>query len=124
MKAANPLYAQYLTLKDTYYWNGSGLKNVDLRYYVPDQSPISFNPPVYAFDPVSNPAPTYCAPSGDPVYPNGCSSESEMVANLIASEKAILGATTAAASYSGSYFEPFSLTHAAGVVNGVPYVSA
>jgi RHS repeat-associated protein len=92
-----------------------------LTYTVPDKAPASFNPPVYAFDPVSNPAPQFCAPSGDPTYPNGCASESEMVANLMASEKAIYGATTAAPAYFGSYVEPFSETHTVGMIGGIPF---
>jgi hypothetical protein len=92
-----------------------------LTYTVPDKTPTLSSLSVYAFDPVSNPAPQFCAPSGDPTYPNGCASEPEMVANLMASEMAIYGATTAVPAYSGSYVEPFSTTHTVGTYNGIPY---
>lgn len=122
MRASNGIYGPYLKQKKTDATvSGSGLFDTSIVYNVPDQDPVSINAPVYAFDPVSNPAPTYCAPSGDPTYPNGCSSESEMVANLIASEKAVLGATTATSSYSSSYFEPFSKTQSVGNYSGVSY---
>jgi RHS repeat-associated protein len=122
MRAANGVYGPYLKQKNPDATTAaSGLFNSAIVYNVPDQDPVSINAPVYAFDPVSNPAPTYCAPSGDPTYPNGCSSESGMVASLIASEKAILGATTAVSSYSSSYFEPFAKTHNVGIFSGVSY---
>lgn len=122
MRASNGIYGPYLKQKKTDATvSGSGLFDTSIVYNVPDQDPVSINPPVYAFDPVSNPAPQFCAPSGDPTYPNGCSSQSEMVTNLIASEKAVMGATTATPSYSSSYFEPFSKTHSVGTYSGVSY---
>ncbi|MEQ1514074.1 MAG: RHS repeat-associated core domain-containing protein [Lysobacteraceae bacterium] len=122
MRAANGIYGPLLEQKNPGITaSAGGLLGTNIVYYVPDEDPISINPPVYALDPISNPAPTYCAPSGDPTYPNGCSSESEMITNLIASEKALLGATTAVPSYSSSYFEPFSKTHTVGNFSGASY---
>jgi YD repeat-containing protein len=122
MRAASGIYGPYLKQKkpDATASTG-GLFDSSIVYNVPDQDPVSINAPVYTFDPISNPAPQFCAPSGDPTYPNACSSESEMIANLIASEKAVMGATTAVPSYSSSYFEPFSKTHTVGTVSGVAY---
>lgn len=119
MKAAYPLYSSYFrprnpTLTPVY----GALDTETYTYYVPDQDPLSYYPPVYAFDPVSNPAPTYCPPSGVPTYTTSCSSESQMISNLIASEQAILGATTAVPSYTGSYVTPFSETHTVGAPYG------
>jgi RHS repeat-associated protein len=122
MRAANPLYASYFAQKDrSVGLVGGALRTLSITYYVPDQAPASFNPPVYTFDPVSNPAPQYCAPSGDPTYPKSCASESTMIANLVASEIALNGATSATTSFSGSYVTPFSETHTVGTVNGIPY---
>ncbi len=119
MRAAYPLYGSYFRPKNPTLSPVFGaLDSETYTYYVPDQSPQSFNAPVYAFDPVSNPAPTYCTASGDPTYPNGCASESQMISNLIASEQALLGATTAVSSYTGSYVTPFSETHTVGAPYG------
>ena len=122
MRAAHPNYASYLTQKDrTVGVVGGALRTLSITYYVPDQAPASFNPPVYSFGAITNPAPQFCTPSGDPTYPNGCASEPQMVANVIASQSAIYGATSAVPTYSGSYVVPFSETHTVGIVNGIPY---
>jgi RHS repeat-associated protein len=119
MKAANPLYADYFRPKDPAAAAVYGaLDNLSYTYYVPEQPPQSYYPPVYTFDPITNPAPQYCTASGVPTYTTGCASEAQMISNLIASEQANLGAATAVPSYTGSYVTPFSETHTVGAPYG------
>lgn len=120
MRTANPLYAAYLRQKESNVVPVIGaLNNKTIVYYVPDQEPQSFNPSVFSVDFTSSPAPTYCAASNDPVFPNRCANESALVQGIVASYQAAHGASsTVQVTLTGSYFDPFTISSANGGVMG------
>jgi RHS repeat-associated protein len=113
MRAANAPFGAYLTPKKSNVGSATGqLRPLTLTYYVPDQPPVTINPPVYTPAIIANPAPTFCPSSGDPTYTTSCASEPDLANNLAESERAIYQAQRATVSFRGSYKEPFSETHA------------
>jgi RHS repeat-associated protein len=120
MRTANPQYAAYLRQKESSITPATGaLHNKSIIYHVPDQEPLSLNPSVFSVDFTSNPAPAYCAASNDPVFPNRCASEAVLVQSIVASYQVAHGASsTVQASFTGSYFDPFTISSAQSGVMG------
>ncbi|GAA4794312.1 RHS repeat-associated core domain-containing protein [Lysobacter hankyongensis] len=85
MRAAS-VYGSRLKKKKGAIGNASELKKWTIEYTVDDIVP-PMNSSVYLID-VGNPAPAYCPPSGDPVYPNSCLNESVMITNFMAQQQA------------------------------------
>lgn len=67
-------------------------------------------PPVYSFDSATNPAPTYCAPSGDPLYPNGCSDQGSMIQGFVNFYIQLYGANhvQSQVDMKGGYISPYA----------------
>jgi hypothetical protein len=107
MEDANPNYRGLFKQKSSSIGSASGkLITLYITYTVPDQPPSSILPSVYELDSVSNPAPTYCAASGDPKRPNACASDQELIAGFVnwyAQRYAHIEHTV-----QGGYFSPFS----------------
>lgn len=109
MRELNPNYADYLRPKKPSATPVAGaLHDNTITYYVPDQKAV-VNPPRYTFGGTSNPAPSFCSASSDPVFPNACADEGEMIQGIIASYQAAYGPTsTVNGNDDGGYFDPFT----------------
>lgn len=118
MKAANPNYADFLVQKEpAFFERTDGLQLLELHFGVEDQPAASTNTAVYTPSFTSSPAPQFCAPSGDPVRPNACADQGQMVQAIVAAEHAAHGGTVQHW-VDKHYFTPFSESATHGGVQG------
>jgi hypothetical protein len=110
MDAANPHYAGKFAGEDTgIVIAGANLLHRATRTYrVPETKPATENAAVYMPAFSSNPAPQFCAPSGDPIYPNACSTEEAFVQGYVDSYRQIYGANRVQHEVTLQYVSPFS----------------
>ena len=127
MNAVNPGYSFDVVDMGAYGTGMNTLHRVNLQYTPRDVAPTQIFSSVYVPDNTSNPAPEYCVASNDPVYPNSCKKESDLVDGIVASYARIYGAARVKYSLVNNYFgdaspaAPFSEVVTLGVTaQGIP----
>lgn len=110
MDAAHPHYAGKFAGEDTgIVIAGANLLHRATRSYrVPETEPATENAAVYMPAFSSNPAPQFCAASGDPIYPNACRTEEAFVQGYVDSYRQLYGANRVQHEVALQYVSPFS----------------
>jgi RHS repeat-associated protein len=107
MRAAHPDVGPYFQKKgeDVGFVDGK-LATLSMTYGVEDRD-AAVGTPVYAPD-FGSPPPGYCAPSGDPIYPQACANEGDVIQGFVNFYRNLYGAHLVQYQVEGSYVSPFS----------------